>query len=35
MEKMEKEMKKEMKCYNVIFEKSKKEYLYLADDANS
>ena len=28
-------MKKEMKCYNVIFEKSKKECLYLADDANS
>jgi hypothetical protein len=28
-------MKKEMKCYNVVFEKSKKNYLYLADEANS
>jgi hypothetical protein len=28
-------MKKEMKCYNVVFEKSKKEYLYLAGDENS
>lgn len=28
-------MKKEMKCYNVVFEGSKKKYLYLADDANS
>jgi hypothetical protein len=28
------EMKKEMKCYNVIFEKSKKKYLYLADEKN-
>ena len=28
-------MEKEMKCYNVVFEKSKKEYLYLAGEANS
>ena len=28
-------MEKEMKCYNVVFEKSKKEYLYLADEMNS
>jgi hypothetical protein len=28
-------MKKEMKCYNVVFEKSKKKYLYLAGDENS
>ena len=30
-----KEMEKKMKCYNVVFEKSKKEYLYLAGEANS
>lgn len=24
-----------MKCYNVVFEKSKKKYLYLADEMNS
>ena len=24
-----------MKCYNVVFEKSKKNYLYLADEKNS
>jgi hypothetical protein len=30
-----KKMKKEMKCYNVVFEKSKKEYLYLAGEENS
>lgn len=28
-------MKKEMKCYNVIFEGSEKKYLYLADEMNS
>ena len=28
-------MEKKMKCYNVVFEKSKKEYLYLAGEANS
>lgn len=28
-------MEKEMKCYNVVFEKSKKKYLYLADEMNS
>ena len=28
-------MEKEIKCYNVVFEKSKKEYLYLAGEANS
>ena len=28
-------MEKEMKCYNVVFEKSKKKYLYLAGEANS
>ena len=28
-------MKKEMKCYNVVFEKSKKKYLYLADEQNN
>ena len=27
-------MKKEVKCYNVLFEKSKKKYLYLADERN-
>ena len=27
-------MEKEMKCYNVFFEKSKKKYLYLADEKN-
>ena len=27
-------MKKEVKCYNVVFEKSKKKYLYLADKKN-
>ena len=27
-------MEKEMKCYNVVFEKSKKKYLYLADKKN-
>ena len=27
-------MEKEMKCYNVVFEKSKKKYLYLADERN-
>ena len=28
-------MEKEIKCYNVFFEKSKKKYLYLADEKNS
>ena len=28
-------MEKKMKCYNVVFERSKKEYLYLAGEANS
>ena len=28
-------MEKKMKCYNVVFEKSKKEYLYLAGEANN
>ena len=28
-------MEKEIKCYNVVFETSKKEYLYLAGEANS
>ena len=27
-------MKKEIKCYNVFLEKSKKEYLHLADEKN-
>ena len=27
-------MEKEMKCYNVVFEKSKNKYLYLADKKN-
>ena len=27
-------MEKKIKCYNVIFEKSKKKYLYLADEKN-
>ena len=29
-----KKMEKEIKCYNVFFEKSKKKYLYLADEKN-
>ena len=28
-------MEKEMKCYNVVFEKSKKKHLYLAGEMNS
>ena len=27
-------MEKKIKCYNVFFEKSKKKYLYLADEKN-
>ena len=28
-------MKKEIKCYNVFLKKSKKKYLYMADEQNS